>query len=77
MERVVWHPINDLKPFPGNPRRHPESQIAGLVKSIQKVWTNPILIDETRTILAESMRGWRSRKSNITPTRKAAGQARS
>jgi hypothetical protein len=52
MERVVWRAIGDLKPFPGNPRRHPESQIAGLMKSIRKVWTNPILIDETRTILA-------------------------
>jgi ParB-like chromosome segregation protein Spo0J len=51
-ERVVWHAIADLKPFPGNPRRHPESQIAGLMKSIRKVWTNPILIDETGTILA-------------------------
>jgi hypothetical protein len=51
-ERVVWHAVSDLKPFPGNPRKHPESQIAGLMKSIRKVWTNPILIDETRTILA-------------------------
>jgi DNA modification methylase len=41
-----------LKPFPGNPRRHPESQIAGLMKSIRKVWTNPILIDESAMILA-------------------------
>src|SRR5262249_25162007 len=44
--------IDDLKPFPGNPRRHPESQIAGLMKSIRKVWTNPILIDESAMILA-------------------------
>ncbi len=51
-ERVVWHPVDDLKPFPGNPRRHPESQIAGLMKSIRKVWTNPILIDESAMILA-------------------------
>jgi DNA modification methylase len=51
-ERIVWYAVDDLKPFPGNPRRHPEIQIAGLMKSIQKVWTNPILIDETGTILA-------------------------
>jgi DNA modification methylase len=51
-ERVVWHAVDDLKPFPGNPRRHPESQIAGLMKSIRKVWTNPILIDESAMILA-------------------------
>jgi len=51
-ERVVWHAVDDLKPFPGNPRRHPESQIAGLMKSIRKIWTNPILIDESAMILA-------------------------
>jgi ParB-like chromosome segregation protein Spo0J len=52
MEKIVWRPIGDLKPFPGNPRRHPEEQIARLMRSIDRVWTNPILIDETGTILA-------------------------
>ena len=52
MDRVVWRPIGALKEFPDNPRRHPESQIAGLMKSIRRFWTNPILIDETGTILA-------------------------
>ena len=49
---VVWRLIGDLKKYPGNPRRHPESQIAGLMKSIRRFWTNPILVDETGTILA-------------------------
>jgi ParB-like chromosome segregation protein Spo0J len=52
MERIVWPAIGESKEFPGNPRRHPEGQIASLMKSIQRVWTNPILIDETGTILA-------------------------
>jgi DNA modification methylase len=52
MEQVVRRPIRGLKPFPGNPRRHPEAQIAALMRSIERVWTNPILIDETQTILA-------------------------
>jgi len=52
MDRVVRRPIGALKEFPDNPRRHPESQIAGLMKSIRRFWTNPILIDETGTILA-------------------------
>jgi DNA modification methylase len=51
-ERIVWRAIGDLKPFPGNPRRHPEAQIASLMQSIGRVWTNPILIDESGTILA-------------------------
>jgi ParB-like chromosome segregation protein Spo0J len=45
-----------LKPYPDNPRQHPEAQIAGLMKSIRRVWTIPILIDETGTILAGH--GW-------------------
>src|SRR5439155_3696390 len=51
-DKVSWVAIGDLKPFPGNPRHHPEDQIARLMRSIDRVWTNPILIDETRTILA-------------------------
>ena len=52
MDRVVWRPLAALKEFPGNPRCHPESQIVALMKSIRRFWTNPILVDETGTILA-------------------------
>src|SRR5262249_14149034 len=51
-DRIAWLAIGDLKPFPGNPRQHPQAQIARLMRSIEQVWTNPILIDETSTILA-------------------------
>jgi DNA modification methylase len=52
MDHVVSRLVSDLREFPGNPRRHPEAQIASLMKSIQRFWTNPILIDEAGTILA-------------------------
>ena len=51
-DKVAWVEVDDLKPFPGNPRQHPEAQISRLMRSIAQVWTNPILIDETATILA-------------------------
>jgi ParB-like chromosome segregation protein Spo0J len=51
MDRVVWRPVSELNEFPGNPRRHPEIQIVGLMKSIRRFWTNPILVDEIGTIL--------------------------
>jgi DNA modification methylase len=51
-DKIGWLAIDDLKPFAGNPRQHPEAQIARLMRSIAQVWTNPILIDETGTILA-------------------------
>jgi hypothetical protein len=54
--QIVWRAISSLKPFPKNPRRHPEAQIAALMKSISRVWTNPILIDESGTILAGHLR---------------------
>src|SRR5262249_44005038 len=52
IDKVSWVAIGDLKPFPENPRRHPEEEIARLMGNIERVWTNPLLIDETRTILA-------------------------
>jgi hypothetical protein len=51
-DRIVRRATDELKDFPSNPRRHPEAQIANLMKGIQNVWTNPILVDETGTILA-------------------------
>jgi DNA modification methylase len=51
-DKIAQAAIADLKPFPGNPRQHPEAQIARLMRSIEQFWTNPILIDETGTILA-------------------------
>jgi DNA modification methylase len=51
-DRIVRRPLSSLRPFPGNPRRHPASQIAALMKSMARAWTNPILIDEEGLILA-------------------------
>jgi DNA modification methylase len=51
-DKIVWRPVAELKAFPGNPRQHPEAQIARLMRSIRRVWTNPILTDEAGTILA-------------------------
>src|SRR5947208_9659305 len=51
-DKITWVALEDLRPFPGNPRQHPEAQIARLMRSIEQVWTNPILIDESGTILA-------------------------
>ena len=66
MDRVVWRPIGELKEFPGNPRRHPERQIAALMKSIRRFWTNPILIDEAGTILAGHGRWEAARRLGMT-----------
>jgi DNA modification methylase len=55
-KRIVLRAITSLKPFPKNPRRHSEAQIAALMKCIKRIWTIPILIDEHGTILAGHLR---------------------
>jgi hypothetical protein len=48
----TW-PIERLRPYARNSRTHSDSQIASIVKSIQRFgFTNPILVAETGTILA-------------------------
>jgi hypothetical protein len=45
--------LRDLKPHPRNPRVHPESLIAKLVKSIENFgWTNPVILARDGTVLA-------------------------
>jgi DNA modification methylase len=49
---VVWRNLHDLRPYPGNARKHPPKQIHALARTIrQQGWTSPILVDENRTIL--------------------------
>lgn len=45
--------LSELRGYTKNPRTHSKEQVAQLVRSIEEFgWTNPILIDETNTIIA-------------------------
>ena len=46
-ERVIRHvAIDDLKPYAGNPRTHPEGQIKALAEGLREFgFTNPMLVD--------------------------------
>ena len=66
MDKIVRRPVGDLKPFPKNPRRHPEAQIVRLMRSIETIWTNPILIDETAIILAGHARLEAAKRLGLT-----------
>src|ERR1700720_213795 len=66
MGKIVWRPVGHLKPFPNNPRRHPEAQIVRLMRSIERVWTNPVLIDESDTILAGHARLEAAKRLGLT-----------
>ena len=50
---VVYLPIEDLKPYKGNPRTHSTKQIRQISQSIETFgFTNPILLDDDRGIIA-------------------------
>lgn len=74
-DRVVLRLVSELRPFPGNARRHPEAQIASLMKNIKRVWTNPILTDESGIILAGHARLEVAQRAGMTevPTVVIAG----
>lgn len=50
---ITYHKVNELRKHNKNARTHSEFQINQIVNSIRKFgWTNPILIDEHKTIIA-------------------------
>jgi len=50
---IEYVDLADLKPFPGNPRKHSENAIKKLVRSIEAVgWTNPILVSTDGFVVA-------------------------
>lgn len=52
-DKVVRRRVAELIAYPRNARRHPDEQIALIMKLIQRFgWTTPCLIDETGMILA-------------------------
>jgi ParB-like chromosome segregation protein Spo0J len=63
--KIVWRDLQDLKPFPKNPRRHPEAQIARLMQTMRRIWTNPILLDEMGIILAGHGRAEAARRLGL------------
>lgn len=50
---VVYHSASDLLPYKNNPRTHSSKQVQQLVRSIEQFgFTNPILVDAERNIIA-------------------------
>jgi len=51
--KVILRPIDELRPSPGNPRQHSTAQLASLGRNMRRFGiTQPLLIDESGTILA-------------------------
>lgn len=51
--KITYFAVDDLNPYQYNSRKHSESQITQIAKSITEFgFTNPILIDEKSTIIA-------------------------
>lgn len=64
---VTWRPIDKLRPYASNARTHSDEQIEKIVASIREFgWTNPILVDETGTIVAGHARLRAATKAELT-----------
>lgn len=51
--KLIWKPIDDLKPYEHNAKERNEAQIKNIATSIEKYgWQNPILIDKDNVIIA-------------------------
>jgi DNA modification methylase len=63
---VILYPLSELKPFDRNVRKHSKKQIKQIAKSIEEFgFTNPILIDQNKTILAGHGRAAAAQSLNI------------
>jgi len=75
-QELTYRLPSELKPYPGNARRHNEKQIAALMASISEFgFTNPILTNEDVMILSGHGR-WQAAKRlelETVPTRIIAG----
>lgn len=60
-------PIDELKPFVKNPKKHPEKQIKFLKKSFKEFgWTNPILVAQDNMIVAGHGRWEAAKQAGFT-----------
>ena len=51
--QIVYRSVDELVPYEKNSRTHSDEQIEKVIKSIKEFgWTNPILIDEEKGIIA-------------------------
>ena len=63
---IDYRRLEDLKPFPNNPRLHPKRQIEQLAASISNFgFTNPLLVDQDLNIIAGHGRLLAARKVGL------------
>jgi DNA modification methylase len=66
-DEIVLRPVDDLVPFPNNPKIHTPEQIAAIAANIKEFgFDQPILVDENSTILKGHGRHLAARKADLT-----------
>jgi ParB-like chromosome segregation protein Spo0J len=64
--KISQHKVDELIPYARNSRTHSDAQVAQIAASIKEFgFTNPVLIDETSSIIAGHGRVLASRKLNL------------
>ena len=65
--RIAYEPIERLIPYARNARTHTDEQVAQIAASIREFgWTNPVLVDGERGIIAGHGRVLAARKLGMT-----------
>jgi len=63
---IEYVPVGELKPFAGNPRKHPDEAVSKIAKSIEHFgWTNPVLVDKNGRVLAGHARLKAAEKAGV------------
>lgn len=64
--KIEMVPIDQLKPYPGNPKAHPEAQVEKIARSIKEFgFIVPLVVDESGEVIAGHGRLLAARKLNV------------
>jgi DNA modification methylase len=64
--QIAWRPLGELIPYTRNPRTHSDAQVAQIAASIREFgWTNPVLVDDAKGIIAGHGRVLAARKLGL------------
>lgn len=66
---IIYKRLEELKPYAGNAKMHPESQLANIALSLERYgWKQPVVIDRHGVIIVGHGRVQAAQRSNVMKT---------
>lgn len=66
---IIYKRLEELKPYAGNAKMHPESQLANIALSLERYgWKQPVIIDRHGVIIVGHGRVQAAQRSNVMKT---------